>query len=96
LDRLRRSRPDRRHLDAGRLQQRWGDLVVDSRAQAELKLHAEHIAYLQRIRALAQGVSDAKSVESVDVLITQEDRRDADAMNALRSGALGSAATGAK
>jgi type II secretory pathway pseudopilin PulG len=89
LEKLRKTRQDRRHTDAGKLQQRWGDLLSDDRAKAELKVHAEHMAYLQRIRALAQNANDAKSVEGVDILITQEEKRDGDALNALRSGAPG-------
>jgi hypothetical protein len=88
-DKLRTTRADRRHAEVEKLEQRWGDLLNDDRAKAELKLHAQRIAYLQRIRSLAS--SDAKIVESVDQLLTQEERRDADAMNALRSGAPGGA-----
>jgi hypothetical protein len=89
VDKLRSTRPDRRHAEVERLQQRWGDLLSDDRAKAELKLHAQRVAYLQRIRSLAEKSNDPKLLESVDQLITQEERRDADAMNALRSGAGG-------
>jgi hypothetical protein len=87
IDRLRATRNDRRHAEVERLQQRWGDLLADDRAKEELRVHAQRMAYLQRIRGLAQGSNDVKLVESVDQLVTQEERRDADAMNALRSGA---------
>ena len=89
VDKLRTSRQERRHGEVEKLQQRWGDLLSDERAKTELKLHAQRVAYLQRIRALAEKANDAKLLESVDQLITQEERRDADAMNALRSGAPG-------
>ena len=91
VDKLRSTRPERRHAEVERLEQRWGDLLSDERAKAELTLHAQRVAYLQRIRSLAEKGNDPKLLESVDQLITQEDRRDADAMNALRSGAPGGA-----
>jgi hypothetical protein len=85
IDKLRATRSDRRHAEVEKLQQRWGDLLADERAKAELTLHAQRSAYLQRIRSLAASSNDPKLLESVDQLITQEDRRDADAMNALRA-----------
>ncbi len=91
VDKLRSTRQERRHAEVDRLQQRWGDLLSDDRAKAELKLHAQRVAYLQRIRSLAEKSNDPKLLESVDQLITQEERRDADAMNTLRSGAPGGA-----
>jgi len=88
LEALKKSRPDRRHAEFIDLQQRWGNLLADPRVNAELKQHAQRIAYLQRIRALAVKANDAKLVKDVDLLITKEELRDANAMNALRSGAL--------
>jgi hypothetical protein len=87
IEKLRATRQDRRHTEAERMQQRWGELAFDGRAKAELALHGQRVAYLQRIRVFAEKANDTKLVESVDQLITQEERRDADAMNALRSGA---------
>ncbi len=86
IEALRKTRADRRHAEFSTLQARWGALLSDPRAAGELKLHAQRSAYLQRIRAL--GSKDATFVTGVDALITKEDTRDADAMNALRSGAL--------
>jgi len=51
-------------------------------------LHAQRSAYLQRIRALGAKANDVAFVKTVDALITKEDARDADALNALRSAAL--------
>ena len=96
LEELKKARPDRRKAELGQLQARWGELLRDTRANSELKLHAQRTAYLQRIRALASKANDAKTVQAVDVLITKEDTRNADAMNALRSGALPVAAGAAK
>jgi hypothetical protein len=88
LDELKKTRTDRRHAEVVDLQNRWGTLLSDPRSSAELKLHAQRSAYLQRIRALGEKANDATFVKGVDALITKEDGRDADAMNALRSGAL--------
>jgi hypothetical protein len=88
LDELKKTRTNRRHAEVVDLQSRWGSLLSDPRSAPELKLHAQRSAYLQRIRALAEKANDATFVKSVDALITKEDSRDADAMNALRSGAL--------
>ena len=86
IEALRKTRAERRHVEFTNLQARWGSLLSDPRAAEELKLHAQRSAYLQRIRAL--GAKDTACVTSVDALITREDARDADAMNALRTGAL--------
>ncbi|HYP89891.1 MAG TPA: hypothetical protein VEQ59_17100, partial [Polyangiaceae bacterium] len=88
LDELKKTRPERRKAEVQQLEARWGDLLRDTRSADELKRHAQRTAYLQRIRALASGANDAKTVQAVDILITKEDTRNADAMNALRSGAL--------
>ena len=96
LEELKKTRLERRKAELGQLQARWGQLLRDTRASAELKQHAQRTAYLQRIRALASKANDAKTVTAVDVLITKEDTRNADAMNALRSGALPVAAGAAK
>lgn len=88
IEALKQTRPDRRKAELDGLKARWGELLRDDRAKNELKLHAQRTAYLQRIRALATKANDAKTVQAVDILITKEDLRNADAMNALRSGAL--------
>ena len=72
------------------MQSRWGNLLSNPRSTDELKLHAQRLAYLQRIRAL--GAKDPAFVKSVDALITKEESRNSDALNALRSGALPTAA----
>jgi len=86
IEALRKSRPDRRHAEFVDMQSRWGNLLSDPRSADELKLHAQRLAYLQRIRAL--GAKDPAFVKSVDALITKEETRNSDALNALRSGAL--------
>ncbi len=86
IEALRKSRPDRRHAEFLDMQSRWGNLLSDPRSADELKLHAQRLAYLQRIRAL--GAKDPAFVKTVDALITKEETRNSDALNALRSGAL--------
>jgi hypothetical protein len=89
LEALKKSRPERRHAEVVDLQARFGNaLLADARSAAELKLHAQRIAYLQRIRALAVKANDAKLVKDVDTSLTKEELRSANAMNSLRSGAL--------
>ncbi|HKQ68774.1 MAG TPA: hypothetical protein VJT73_05510 [Polyangiaceae bacterium] len=91
VEKLRNTREDRRHAEIERLHRRWGELVSDERSKVELELHAKRVAYLQRIRSVAEKAGDAKTVQAVDELIVQEERRDAEALNALRSGSPGSA-----
>jgi hypothetical protein len=86
IEALRRNRPERRHVEFVDMQARWGNLLSDARTADELKLHAQRLAYLQRIRAL--GAKDPAFVKGVDALITKEETRNSDALNALRSGAL--------
>lgn len=93
IEALRKSRPDRRHAEFVDMQSRWGNVLTDPRAADELKLHAQRLAYLQRIRAL--GEKDPVFTKSVDALITKEETRSSDALNALRSGALPTAAPAA-
>jgi hypothetical protein len=93
LEALRKSRPERRHAEFVDMRSRWGNLLSDPRSADELKLHAQRLAYLQRIRAL--GAKDPAFVKGVDALITKEETRNSDALNALRSGALPNAAAGA-
>jgi hypothetical protein len=96
LEELKKTRAERRKSEVQQLQARWGELLRNDRAAAELKQHAQRTAYLQRIRALASKANDTKTVQAVDILITKEDTRNADAMNALRSGALPVAAGAGK
>lgn len=85
---LRKDRPDRRKTTVERLRKRWGSLLANPSGTAELKTHARRVAFLQRVRLVADSKKDVKTVEAVDELLTQEDERHASAMNALREGAL--------
>jgi hypothetical protein len=88
IDALRKDRGDRRKGTVARLKRRWGNLLAQENGTAELKNHSRRIALLQRIRIVADKKNDAQTVQLVDELITQEDQRHANAMNALREGAL--------
>jgi hypothetical protein len=88
IEALRKDRPDRRKSTVDRLRKRWGSLLANEKGTADLKLHARRVAFLQRIRAVAESKKDAKSVEAVDELLTREDERHTKAMNSLREGAL--------
>jgi hypothetical protein len=70
------------------LRRRWGSLLANEKGTADLKQHARRVAFLQRIRAVADSKKDTKSVEAVDELLTREDERHTQAMNSLREGAL--------
>ena len=88
IETLRKDRTERRKSTVERLRKRWGSLLANEKGTADLKLHARRVAFLQRIRAVAESKKDAKSVEAVDQLLTQEDERHSKAMNSLREGAL--------
>jgi hypothetical protein len=87
LKELRSSRPDRRKATLEALKRRWGELTTNDRALEELKLHGSRVAYLQRIRVLAEKDKKQKLVVAVDELLTAEEKRHGNAMNALRGGA---------
>jgi hypothetical protein len=85
---LRQDRSERRKGTVERLRRRWGTVLGQDQGAAELKNHSRRIAFLQRIRIVADTKKDTKTVEAVDELITTEDQRHFRAMNALREGAL--------
>jgi hypothetical protein len=88
IETLRKDRPDRRKATVERLRRRWGSVLANATGAADLKQHSRRVAFLQRIRAVAEAKKDKKTVEAVDELLTQEDDRHSKAMNALREGAL--------
>ena len=88
IETLRKDRPERRKTTVERLRKRWGSLLAEDKGRADLKDHARRVAFLQRVRVVAEGKKDKKAIEAVDELLTKEDERHAKAMNALREGAL--------
>lgn len=87
LEALRESRAARRQNTLGRLRERWGPLLGDVRAREELRVHAQRVAQLQRLRAIAEEKKKVKQLEQIDALMTKEELRHSRAMNALRDGA---------
>lgn len=86
---LRKDRGERRKASVERARKRWGEsLLSDPKGSTDLKNHSRRVAYLQRARIVADAKKDKKSVELVDLLLTEEDQRHSNAMNALREGAL--------
>ncbi|HET9960667.1 MAG TPA: hypothetical protein VFQ61_39620 [Polyangiaceae bacterium] len=84
LDELRRSRSDRRRSEVDRLRSRWGSLLMDERARSELKLHAERMARLRRMRSIAEQERNLDLVRRIDELMTREERRSQSSLEALR------------
>ena len=58
----------------------------DENAKAELKTHAQRVARLQRIRALAEKAKNQKLIVSIDEIMTTEEIRHGNAMNTIRTG----------
>ncbi len=85
LAELDRTRDARRKATVTRLRERWGSLVESEAARQELKTHAERVARLSRIRALAEDKKKLSMIEAVDGLVTKEELRHGTAMNALRA-----------
>ncbi len=88
IDTLRKDRGDRRKSTVERLRRRWGRVLGEEKGASDLKLHARRVAFLQRVRVVAEGKKDKKTVEAVDELLTKEDDRHSKAMNTLREGSL--------
>jgi hypothetical protein len=85
LAELDRTRDVRRMATVMRLRERWGSLLDSEAARQELKTHAERVARLSRIRALAEDKKKLSMIEAVDGLVTKEELRHGSAMNALRA-----------
>ncbi|HKY38536.1 MAG TPA: hypothetical protein VJN18_21480, partial [Polyangiaceae bacterium] len=70
IETLRKDRTERRKATVERLRRRWGSVLANATGAADLKLHARRVAFLQRIRAVAEVKKDKKTVEAVDELLT--------------------------
>lgn len=92
IETLRKDRADRRKSTVERLRRRWGSVLANDKGAADLKLHSRRVAFLQRIRVVAEAKKDKKTIEAVDELLTAEDDRHSKAMNSLREGALSAGA----
>jgi hypothetical protein len=85
LAELDKTREERRKASIERVRTRWGALLESEAARTELKQHAERLARLSRIRALAEEKKKLSTIETVDGLVTKEELRHGNAMNALRA-----------
>jgi hypothetical protein len=92
IEGLRTTRPERRRATLERLRERWGPLLGDVRAREELRVHAERLAQLERIRALAEQKRKPKIIEQLDAVLTQEELRHSKTMNSFRESATPAAA----
>lgn len=74
------ARQRRHQLRKSHINRRWGGATLrDAEAQSELKLHAERVAKLKRIRSLAMDKSkdDPLAKRAKDLLAKEEDRHEA-------------------
>jgi hypothetical protein len=83
---LDKTRTERRKATVLRIRERWGALIDTEAARSELRQHAERVARLSRIRSLAEEKRKLATLETVDILLTKEELRHGNAMNALRTG----------
>jgi hypothetical protein len=86
LAELDKTRAERRKATVLRIRERWGALIDTEAARSELRQHAERVARLSRIRSLAEEKRKLATLETVDILLTKEELRHGNAMNALRTG----------
>jgi len=73
---LKESRDERRQAEKGLLKSKWGDdLLAKPAVRAELRLHAERMAKLRRMKEVADEGDKKQLEERVDKLIEKEDAR---------------------
>lgn len=58
-----------------RLKRQWGKTLEYPRARQEIRKHAERVAKLMRIRALATDAGDGGAITRCDALLSKEGRR---------------------
>jgi dTMP kinase len=74
------ARQRRHQMRKSHINRRWGGATLrDAEAQAELKLHAERVAKLKRIRSLAmdKGKDDPLAKRAKDLMSKEEERHEA-------------------
>jgi hypothetical protein len=81
------SRPQRAETHRQELLQLWGSLMQKPEAIAELRLHADRMARLNRALDLAEHRHDKALAAQVKKLTEREVIRDANALNAMKAGA---------
>ncbi|HWZ88767.1 MAG TPA: hypothetical protein VNW92_07950 [Polyangiaceae bacterium] len=78
-------RPQRAGQHRSEIASTWGNAVNTPDAQAELKLHADRMARLNRILDIANQKGDTALAARVQTDIQTETDRDAQAMQAIRA-----------
>jgi hypothetical protein len=78
-------RAARADLDRAELAKLWGNLVDNVDAQARLRLHADHMARLNRMLDLAEASADAALITRIQTAIQTELQQHAQNMQLLRA-----------
>ena len=79
------ARADRAKRDRAELGRLWGNLVNSPDAQARLRMHADHMARLNRMLDLAQGKPDAALIARLQAAVQAELVQHAQNMQTLRA-----------
>jgi hypothetical protein len=83
---LANTREERRHQRIEAIRAKWEAAFLSSEeAQAEIALHAERMARLDRMRRLAEANDDGKLVVRIDVAIERENGRHDTRMETLKA-----------
>lgn len=83
---LQRTRAERRRERLAKIRERWQRAFLrDPETRAELSLHAERLARLERMRRLAERDDRGKLVIRIEILIDRENDRHERRMDALKA-----------
>ncbi len=83
---LAQTREERRHKRIQEIRARWQNAFLSSeQAQAEIALHAERMARLDRMRRLAEANDSGKLVVRIDIAIERENSRHDNRMETLKA-----------
>jgi hypothetical protein len=83
---LEASREERREKRAAEIRAKWeGAFLADADTQAELALHAERVATLDRAKEIAELKSDGKLAVRIDVALGKENARHDQRMTTLQA-----------
>ncbi|MDB4959055.1 MAG: hypothetical protein JWO36_6624 [Myxococcales bacterium] len=81
------TREDRRRARETEIRSKWDHaFLTDPETQAELTLHAQRLAQIERMRELAEAKSNGKLVVRIEMAQTKENQRHEDRMAALHNG----------
>lgn len=78
-------RQERREARRAELKKLWGDLVDKPVVRAELRIHAQRLARLHRVRFLAEANGNKAALERADKAIARENERHQKRMDALKA-----------